>query len=80
MNIIHDLSGLQFGLLTVIKYSPRKTKSTATQWLCRCECGRLVIVRSDNLKDGRTTKCSECRNGAGRQSVFYYEEEGENDD
>ena len=70
MNAKIELAGQRFGHLTVIKYSPRKTLHGGTYWICRCDCGRRVIVRSDNLRKGRTTKCSKCRNNTGKASVF----------
>jgi len=73
MRQIVDLTDQHFGDLTVIRYIPRVTRNTHSHWLCVCSCGRFVIARSDNLKDGRTTKCSVCRGNSGRQSVFFIE-------
>lgn len=72
MNKLIDLTGQRFGSLVVIGYSPRKTeKRHEAHWLCQCICGNHVLARSDNLRKGRTTKCSECREvRGGRQSVF----------
>lgn len=71
MNGLIDLTGKRFESLTVIEYSSRKTKGCHnTHWLCRCDCGNYLIVRSDNLRKGRTTQCSECRGTGGRESVF----------
>lgn len=71
-----ELSGQRFMHLTVLKYCARKSKNGSAHWICKCDCGRTLIVRSDNLRLGRTTKCGECRNGAGVLSV-YCKEEGE---
>lgn len=69
-----EITGQRFGHLTVIKRSFRKTKGCRSlHWICECDCGRRVIARSDNLRSGRTTKCSACRNKAGRQSVFFFD-------
>ena len=67
-----DLTGMRFEHLTVLEYSPRKTSGCKnTQWLCQCDCGRQLIVRGDNLLDGRTIRCSECRgHTGGKRSVF----------
>ena len=70
MNKMIELTGQRFGSLTVIRYSKRKTKGKGTFWLCECKCGRKLIARSDNLRKGRTTRCSVCRKQGGRQSVF----------
>jgi hypothetical protein len=67
----NDLTGQRFGHLTVIGFHPRKTKGCQnSQWLCRCDCGNLVIVRYDNLQRNSTHQCSECRDNAGKRSVF----------
>lgn len=66
-----DLTGMEFEHLQVIGYHPRKTKgSDISQWLCRCECGNYLIVRSDNLRRGKTTQCSECKTTGGVRSIF----------
>lgn len=66
-----ELTGLRFEHLLVIEHNPRKTKGCMnSQWLCRCDCGKYLIVRHDNLTSGRTTECSDCHCGAGRKSVF----------
>lgn len=70
MNKIINLIGQRFGSLQVVERSPRKTKYGGTYWICRCDCGNEVVVRSDNLRRGRTGQCSECRGHAGRRSVF----------
>ena len=57
-----DLSGRQFGRLTVIEragtYRPRHDPfHSQPQYLCRCECGEEVVVSGHNLKQGRTKSC-----------------------
>lgn len=66
-----DISGLRYDSLYVIKHAPRKNvRSRNAHWLCLCDCGEFLLVRGDNLRSGRTTKCSKCRNGSGRRSMF----------
>lgn len=55
-----DISGMKFGRLTVIEratdfVSKRGNKSSA--YLCKCECGKYVVVRTSDLKDGTTKSC-----------------------
>lgn len=50
-----DLTGLQFGLWTVLSYSHRGPY--ADMWHCRCECGTMRVVESRNLRQGGTTNC-----------------------
>ena len=56
-----ELTGQKFNKLTVIK-RVENDKWRATQWLCRCECGRESIVSSDTLRNGRSTSCRWCSN------------------
>ena len=51
-----DLRGQPFGKLTVLRENGRD-KRNKVLWLCRCECGREVTVRSDNLRRGDTNSC-----------------------
>lgn len=74
MNALIDLTGETFGHLHVIKPYPRKMRNRVSHWLCRCDCGKLVVVRSDNLRTGRSTQCSLCH-GRGFTSIFI--EDGE---
>ena len=52
---IIDLTGQRFGKLVVIKRAPNKNKRT--MWLCKCDCGNEVEVRSDQLRGGVTNSC-----------------------
>ena len=75
MNKRIELTGQRFGTLTVIEYSPRNNDRHRTHYICECDCGRKLLVRSDNLRKGKSRQCSACRNGVGRPSAFI--EEGE---
>lgn len=55
MSKLRDLTGQQFGYLTVIKRVENKGK--ATRWLCKCKCGNEKIVYGSNLTRGATTSC-----------------------
>lgn len=50
-----DLSGKNFGRLTVIKFL-RIEKHRAI-WLCKCECGNLTEVTTSRLTSGNTKSC-----------------------
>ena len=52
---IVDLTNERFGKLVVIKRAPNKNKRT--MWLCKCDCGNEVEVRSDQLRGGITKSC-----------------------
>lgn len=54
-----DLAGARFGRLLVIKKAPRDplAKHTRQQWECRCDCGKVTIADSANLRLGITKSC-----------------------
>jgi len=57
---MHDISGKSFNNFKVLKYVKKDTKGR-TFWKCLCNCcGNMVIIRSDNLKNGNSTKCIKC--------------------
>lgn len=50
-----DLTGRQFGKLTVIERAI--TKNNGTYWLCKCECGNTKIVEAYRLKNNKCYSC-----------------------
>lgn len=53
---IKNLEGQKFGRLLVWEYAGIG-KNKATQWLCKCECGKEITVRSQSLTRGNTRSC-----------------------
>lgn len=53
---IKDLTGQEFGLLTVLSYVNIEDKR-GSHWLCQCKCGKQVVVSYQNLIQGKTTSC-----------------------
>lgn len=51
-----NLSGRRFGYLTVLCRAERQ-KNRRAYWLCRCDCGREVLIESTHLKSGHTKSC-----------------------
>jgi len=51
-----DLTGKKFGKLLVISQSSR-AKNNSIRWLCKCDCGKEVIVQGGHLRSGHTTSC-----------------------
>lgn len=49
--------GDKFGLLTVIDKCVDRDKSGCIKWVCRCDCGNIVSVRSSYLRSGTTKSC-----------------------
>lgn len=56
MSNFQDLTGKKFNRLTVRNYFG-KSKHRCSLWLCDCECGGTVVVRTADLKNGHTKSC-----------------------
>jgi hypothetical protein len=56
---IKDIRQKRVGNLVVIKQAENLLINgrSIVQWECRCDCGKLKIVRSTNLLNGRTGSC-----------------------
>lgn len=50
----YNIVGQRFGKLTVIN---KETSGTHAKFLCRCDCGRDIVVRGDSLRSGKTVSC-----------------------
>lgn len=62
--MLNDLTGKKFGYLTVLEKQKNDDKKHS-YWLCRCDCGNIVVRRSDLLKDPRYKSCG-CYNRSKR--------------
>lgn len=51
-----DETNNTYGALTVIK-RVENDKHGKAQWLCRCECGKEIVVVGSNLRKGNTKTC-----------------------
>ena len=58
-----DLSGKRFGMLTAIRYSGKSNVSQNAIWECKCDCGNICYVDSNNLTSLHTTSCG-CLNSS----------------
>lgn len=56
MSVLIDLTGQQFGRLTVIHRSG-KDNNGLVRWLCVCSCGVEKEVRGQDLRRGRQVSC-----------------------
>ena len=54
-----DITGQKYGMLTVLKFIERKNLQSL--WLCKCDCGREVVVNANNLRKGHTRSCGNHR-------------------
>ena len=50
-----DLTGLKFNKLTVIEFAYKKKYKIF--WKCKCECGNITYVNSENLKNSHIKSC-----------------------
>lgn len=57
MGKLIDLTGQQFGSLTVIKRAQENDNSGHPLWECQCECGNITTVRGSRLRNGNTKSC-----------------------
>lgn len=60
MGAFIDLTGQRFGRLTVLKRADDLIQPSGqhkTQWLCKCDCGNVLTVQGNNLKNGHTKSC-----------------------
>lgn len=63
-----ELTGLKLGYLTVISRT-NKRAGTVILWLCKCDCGKECLVRSNFLKNGTTKSCGCKRNELIKKSL-----------
>ena len=50
-----ELTGQRFGHLTVL--GPAENIGTRTAWLCQCDCGRELVVKTIQLRNGHVKSC-----------------------
>lgn len=50
-----DLTGQRFGKLTVL--GPAENVGGRTAWLCQCDCGRQIVIKTCHLRAGHTSSC-----------------------
>lgn len=51
-----DLTGQRFGRLVALEKG-KKDKASHQYWICKCDCGNIVEINSDNLRRGLTQSC-----------------------
>lgn len=57
MGILKDLTGNRYGRLTVLNRNEKNDKQNKPLWICRCDCGNVVVVRGTSLKCGDVKSC-----------------------
>lgn len=52
-----DISGLRFGKLVAIKPTEKRDHRGVAYWLCKCDCGKEVVINGTRLRNGDTRSC-----------------------
>lgn len=52
-----DLTGQKFNKLTVLRRAQTNTSSNKPRWVCQCDCGNIIEVSGECLKQGDTKSC-----------------------
>lgn len=52
-----DMTGMEFGRLTILQRVPTPKHSRVTHWECMCECGKVMVTTRPNLINGHTVSC-----------------------
>ena len=71
-----DLTGQQFGRLTVIE-PIKNANGSIKKWKCQCECGKITVCCRENLQSGTTRSCGclreEIRKDNMRKAIHFVE-------
>lgn len=54
---IKDLTGKNFGMLTVVRQSRKPKDDKSRFWECKCKCGNITHVRTAALNNGSSQSC-----------------------
>lgn len=57
MGKIIDMAGQRFGRLQVIELDMNKKINHKAYWICKCDCGNIVSIRGQDLRQGKTKSC-----------------------
>lgn len=52
-----DLTGKQFGYITVLEDDGKRDVDGSVLWKCRCNCGKIFYTRGYSLEHGMTKSC-----------------------
>ena len=63
--------GHKYGKLTVLKMDSERDPYGRVKWICQCDCGNILSVPGDRLRNGNTASCG-CKNGIskGEQKII----------
>ena len=66
----NNLENVRFGKLVAINSVGKNKRGNLYRWLCKCDCGKEIIVDSSSLLQGKRTHCG-CENKSPTHSVLY---------
>jgi hypothetical protein len=65
-----NLTGARIGALTVVEKSAKKSeRHRSASWVCQCDCGNLVTMRSDALYANKEARCPACRKAPQKKRI-----------
>ena len=64
-----DLTGKRFGQLTVLSRADNTLTDNRVQWLCQCDCGNQIVVRSESLISHKTQSCGCLTKSIGEMNI-----------
>jgi len=76
---ITDITGARFGRLVVLHRDcvlHRKSGGTVVKWMCQCDCGTKMSVRSGCLRSGHTTSCGCLQRDRAREAQTVHGQSG----
>lgn len=76
MSRLIDLSGQRFGRLLVLEKAPTRSGCTNALWLCQCDCGNKVVVRSLSLRKGESRSCGCYRSEKSKERMIKHGKSG----
>lgn len=67
---IIDITNQKFGKLTALRIDPTSRGSgNSLKWICQCECGRILSVKSYNLRNGKSQSCGCINYSIGEKNI-----------
>lgn len=62
---VNEMIGRKFGKLTVLSEAPKDNNmaNRSLRYICKCDCGNIIIVNGNSLRTGHTTSCGCSRKG-----------------
>lgn len=70
-NTLKDLTNQTFGKLKVLRRDNSKPQGHQYKayWICQCECGKIISVKSDDLTRGHTRSCGCILTSKGEEKI-----------